>query len=73
MYLIVMQLHALSLQPSSAHGAEPKTTCQELQPDGGEQGGGLEGTAGSICAPGLAALLLHAGYQHHDLVESLQP
>lgn len=59
LYLVVMQLHALSLQPASAHCAKAKATSQELQPDRGEQGGGLEGTAGSICIPRLAALLLH--------------
>ncbi len=68
-----MQLYALSLQPSGAHSAEAKTTRQKLQPDGCEQGGGLEGTVGAICIPGLAALLLHARYQHHNLVECLQP
>lgn len=68
-----MQLHALSLQPSGAHGAEAEATRQELQPDGGEQGGGLEGPPWPLHAPQLAALLLHAGDQHHDLVERLQP
>lgn len=68
-----MELHALPFQPSGADGTEAKTTSQELQPDGGEQRGGLEGGAGSICVPGLAALLLHARDQHHNLVESLQP
>lgn len=72
-YLIVMKLHALSLQPAGAHRAEAETTGQELQPDGGEQGGGLEGGAGPVCTAGLAALLLHAGDQHHNLVERLQP
>lgn len=72
-YLIMMQLHTLPLQPSGAHSAEAKTTSQELQPDGGEQGGGLEGTAGPICIPRLAALLLHARDQHHNLVECFQP
>lgn len=55
-----MKLHALPLQPSSAHCAEAKAAGQELQPDGGEQGGGLEGGGGAIGAPGLAAFLLHA-------------
>lgn len=68
-----MELHALPFQPSGADGTEAKTTGQELQPDGGEQRGGLEGGAGSICVPGLAALLLHARDQHHNLMESLQP
>jgi len=68
-----MQLHALPLQPSGADGAEAETACQELQPDGGEQGRGLEGAAGSIGVPRLAAFLLHARYQHHDLVERFQP
>lgn len=72
-YLVVMKLHALSLQPPGAHRAEAEATGQELQPDGGEQGGGLEGTAGSVRAPGLAAFFLHARDQHHDLVERLQP
>lgn len=72
-YLIVMKLHALSLQPAGAHRAEAETTGQELQPDGGEQGGGLEGSAGPVCPPGLAALLLHPRDQHHNLVERLQP
>ena len=73
MHLVVMQLHTLSLQPSGAHGAEAKATGQELQPDRGEQRGRLEGPAGPVCAAGLAALLLHAGDQHHNLVKRLQP
>lgn len=75
LHLVVMQLHALSFQPPSAHCAhcaKAKTTSQKLQPDRGEQGGGLEGTAGSICIPGLAALLLHTRDQQHDLVESFK-
>lgn len=72
LHLVVMQLHTLSLQPPSAHCPEAKTTSQELQPDRGEQGGGLEGTAGSICIPRLAALLLHTRDQHHNLVQSFQ-
>lgn len=72
-YLIVMELHALSLQPAGAHRSKAETTGQELQPDGGEQGGGLEGRAGPVRTPGLAALLLHARDQHHNLVERLQP
>lgn len=68
-----MKLHTLSLQPSGAHRAEAEATSQELQPDGCEQGGGLEGTAGSVRAPGLAAFFLHARDQHHNLVERLQP
>lgn len=71
--LIVVKLHALSLQPAGADRAEAETTGQELQPDGGEQGGGLKGGAGPVCTPGLAALLLHAGDQHHNLMERLQP
>lgn len=68
-----MQLDALSPQPTGAHGSKAETTSQELQPDRGEQGGGLEGAAGAIRAARLAALLLHARDQHHDLVERLQP
>lgn len=68
-----MQLHALPLQPPGADGAKAETTGQELQPDGGEQGGRLEGAAETICVAGLAALLLHAGDQHHNLMERLQP
>lgn len=37
LHLVVMQLHALSFQPSSAHCAEAKATSQKLQPDRGEQ------------------------------------
>lgn len=59
LHLVVMQLNALSPQPASAHGPKAETTSQELQPDGGEQGGGLEGATGTVCAPQLAALLLH--------------
>lgn len=58
-YLVVMQLHALPLQPSGADGAEAKATGQELQPDRGEQGRRLEGTTGSIAIPQLAAFLFH--------------
>ena len=68
-----MKLHTLFLQSSWADGAEAEAAGQELQPDGGEQGGGLKRTAGSISAAGLAALLLHARDQHHNLVERLQP
>lgn len=68
-----MQLHALPLQPPGADRAEAETPGQELQPDGGEQGRGLEGAAGSVRHPGLAAFLLHARDQHHDLMERLQP
>lgn len=67
-----MELHTLSLQAASAHGAQTKATSQELQPDRGEQGGGLEGAAGAICIPRLAALLFHTRDQHHYLVQSLQ-
>lgn len=68
-----MQLHALPLQPPGADGAKAETTGQELQPDGGEQGGRLEGAAETICVAGLAAFFLHAGDQHHNLMERLQP
>lgn len=72
-HLVVVELHALSLQPSGAHGAQAEAAGQELQPDRGEQGGGLEGTAaGSLCTARLASLLFHARDQHHDLVEGLQ-
>lgn len=74
LHLVVMQLHALALQPSGTDGAEAETAGQELQPDGGEQGRGLEGGAQPVRGPGLlAALLLHAGDQHHDLMQRLQP
>lgn len=58
--LIVMKLHTLPLQPSGAHCAEAKTAGQELQPDGGEQGRGLERGGGAIGAPGLTSFFLHA-------------
>lgn len=68
----MMQLHILSLQHSGAHGAEAETAGEELEPHGGEQGGGLEDCAGAICTAQLAAFLLHAWDQHHDLVECFQ-
>lgn len=71
-YLVMMQLHVLSLQHSSSHSAKAKTASQELQPDRGEQWRGLEDCAGSICIVQLAALLLHAWDQHHNLVECFQ-
>lgn len=72
-YLVVVKLHALPLQPAGAHRAEAKAAGQELQPDGGEQGRGVEGAAGPLGAARLAALLLHPRDQHHDLVQRLQP
>lgn len=58
-YLIMVQLHTLSPQPCTANCAKAKTTRQELQPNRGEQRGGLEGTAGAVYIPWLAAFLLH--------------
>lgn len=54
-YLVVMQLDALPLQ-SPVTGAESKAPCQELEPDGRQQGGGVKGHTLCSC---LTALLLH--------------
>lgn len=70
--MIVMQLHALALQASGTNGAKTKTASQELQPDRGKQRRGLESAAPSISTFRLAALLFHAGDQHHNLMECFQ-
>lgn len=69
----MVELNVLSLEPSGAHRAEAEAAGQELQPHRGEQRGGLEGGAGAARRRALlAALLLHARDQHHDLVQRFQ-
>lgn len=73
--LVVVQLDALSLQSSTADGTQTKTSREKLQSDRCEERGRVktEACASSYSSRScLAALLLHPGNQHYNLMKGLQ-